>query len=85
MLFPAFPKRMRYNETMSKVEEIERAIEQLRPEEFQQVEKHVREIAQRRWDEQLDRDSAGGKLDFLFEEAEAERKARLLKDWPPSA
>jgi hypothetical protein len=27
-------------------------------------------------------DSASGKLDFLFDEVEAERKAGLLREWP---
>ena len=34
------------------------------------------------WDVQMDEDSVLGKLDFLFEEAESERRAGKLKDWP---
>ena len=30
------------------------------------------------------KDADAGKLDFLFEEAEAERGAGQLHDWPPS-
>ena len=41
---------------MSRVEEIEDAIDRLGPEE------------QQRWDKQLDSDNSSGKLDFLFEE-----------------
>lgn len=37
-----------------------------------------------RWDQQLDRDSAFGKLDFLFDEAEHEATDGQLVDWPPA-
>jgi hypothetical protein len=43
----------------------------------------VEEIEAARWDEQIDRDSAAGRLDFLFEEAESESAHGLLRDWPP--
>ena len=36
------------------------------------------------WDAQMDADSASGKLDFLFNDADAERKSGKLKDWPSS-
>jgi hypothetical protein len=35
------------------------------------------------WDAQMDRDSADGKLDFLFAEADLEAKQGLLREWPP--
>jgi hypothetical protein len=54
---------------MSRVEEIEEAIDRLGPEEFQRFARWFHEREQQRWDGQLDRDSASGKLDFLFEEA----------------
>ena len=34
------------------------------------------------WDKQIEADAKSGKLDFLFEEAEAERKAGTLREWP---
>jgi hypothetical protein len=37
------------------------------------------------WDEQLDRDSVSGRLDFLFEEAQPETVKETLRDWPPRA
>jgi hypothetical protein len=64
---------------MSRVDEIEAAIEELTPEEFHRVAQWFNDREQARWDEQLDRDSASGKLDFLFEEAEE----GLLREWPP--
>jgi hypothetical protein len=41
-----------------------------------------REQQQTYWDEQMDRDSAAGKLDFLFKEAEIESAQGLLREWP---
>jgi hypothetical protein len=38
---------------------------------------------QTRWDEQMDRDSASGKLDALFEEVETARAQNRLREWPP--
>ena len=68
---------------MDRVEEIEAAIDGLPPEEYRRIVRwfHVRE--QERWDEQMDRDSSTGKLDFLFEEAESESAKGLLREWPP--
>ena len=67
---------------MSRVEEIEAAIDGLPPEEYGRIVQwfHVRE--QRRWDEQMDADSLAGKLDFLFDEAESESAKGLLREWP---
>ncbi len=68
---------------MSRVEEIERVIEELSPDDFAHVVKRVYELQQARWDEQLDSDSAARKLDFLFAEAKADLNDDLLMDWPP--
>jgi hypothetical protein len=59
---------------MDRVEEIEAAIQGLPPEEYQRLVQ---------WNEQMDRDSSAGKLDFLFEEAERESGQGLLREWPP--
>ncbi len=61
------------------------AIEQLPRQEFWKLAEWFDEIKARAWDEQMDADAAGGKLDFLFEEAEAERAQGSLKDWPPES
>jgi hypothetical protein len=68
---------------MDRVEEIEAAINNLPPEDYQRLSQWFRELEQTRWDEQIDRDSAAGRLDFLFEEAESESAHGLLRDWPP--
>ena len=68
---------------MDRVEEIEAAIGALPPEEYRRIAQWFRALDQTRWDEQMDRDSASGKLDFLFEEAGSESAKGLLRDWPP--
>ena len=68
---------------MDRVEEIEAAIDGLPPEEYRRIVQWFRARDQERWDEQMDRDSSSGKLDFLFEEAESESAKGLLREWPP--
>jgi hypothetical protein len=70
---------------MSRVEEIERAIQELPPDEFAQIARRVHAIEQERWDGQLDEDARLGRLDFLIDEARKDQQASLLKDWPPLA
>jgi len=67
---------------MSRVEEIEAAIDGLPPEDYRRIVQWFRVREQRRWDEQLDADSSAGKLDFLFDEAESESAKGLLREWP---
>jgi len=67
---------------MDRVEEIEAAIQGLPPQEYQRLVQWFRVREQTRWDEQMDRDSSAGKLDFLFEEAERESAQGLLREWP---
>ncbi len=66
---------------MSRVEEIEDAIDRLSPEEFQRIARWVHEREQQR-DEQLNRDSTSGKLDLLFEEADGESKGSFFVTGP---
>lgn len=68
---------------MTRVQEIEAAIEALPQPEFAELVKWLIEREQQRWDEQIDADSASGKLDWLFEEADKERSHGLLRNWPP--
>lgn len=67
---------------MSSVVEIESAIANLPKKEFWELASWFDDIKNRTWDEQMKTDAGSGKLDFLFEEAEAERAAGRLKDWP---
>jgi anti-sigma factor RsiW len=68
---------------MSTVLEIENAIEQLPPTERAQLAAWMARKEAMDWDAQMDADSAAGRLDFLFEEADNERRSGKLKDWPP--
>ena len=38
---------------------------------------------QAQWDEQMDRDSAAGRLHCIFDDACKEAKEGLLREWPP--
>jgi hypothetical protein len=67
---------------MDRVEEIEAAIAGLPPEEYRRLADWFRAREQTRWDQQMDRDSEAGRLDFLFAEAESESERRLVRDWP---
>lgn len=68
---------------MDRVEEIEAAIHSLPPDEYRRLAEWFRELEKRRWDAQMDADSASGKLDFLFEEADNEMAQGSLREWPP--
>jgi hypothetical protein len=67
---------------MSRVEEIEAAIDGLPPAEYRRIVEWFRAREQKRWDDQLDSDSSAGKLDLLFDEAESESAKGLLREWP---
>ncbi len=60
---------------MSNLQEIERAVEQLPAKELLRFRDWFREFEARCWDEQLERDVAGGRLDRLADEALHERRA----------
>ena len=51
--------------------------------EFRRIAQWFHALEQARWDEQMDRDSSAGKLDFLFWEAESESAQGLVREWPP--
>ena len=63
---------------MSRVEEIEKAIDALPEEEYIQLRKWFSEKDWQKWDRQIEADSQSGKLDFLRREAlEAKAKNKL--------
>ncbi|SPE38746.1 hypothetical protein SBA6_940005 [Candidatus Sulfopaludibacter sp. SbA6] len=77
----AEPEQVQWS-CMSRVEEIERAIQELDRDEFARVAQRVHALEQERWDAELDRDASAGKLDFLIAEAQEDRKQGRLKNWP---
>ena len=62
--------------------EIKSAVDALSPAELAELATYVRERDSAAWDAQIEQDAATGKLDFLFEEAEAVRTSGTLRDWP---
>jgi hypothetical protein len=60
---------------MSTVEQIEAAILNLSPQELSHLANWILDLDEQRWDEQIERDIAAGKLDFLAQEALAEFEA----------
>ncbi len=68
---------------MSTVEEIRSAIEKLSPRERAELNALLQNWTEDDWDRQIAADSvAGGKLDKLRQEAEAEAKAGRLREFP---
>jgi hypothetical protein len=61
------------------VMEIKEEIARLTAEERAEI---ARELADEAWSAQMRADAAAGRLDFLFDEADAERREGLLKTWP---
>lgn len=68
---------------MDRVKDIEAAIDGLSPEDYLRIVQWFRAREQARWDQQLDRNSSSGKLDFLFAEADRESAEGTLREWPP--
>ena len=64
---------------MTKLEDIEKAIEQLSPEDMAKFRAWFKELSARSWDEQIEQDMKVGKLDWLADEAEAEHRNSALK------
>jgi hypothetical protein len=56
-------------EIQMSIQEIEKAVAQLPPEEFDQLLARLEEIRQEQWDQQIARDSSAGCFDLLIEQA----------------
>lgn len=67
---------------MSTVAEIKSAIDRLSPQERCELESLLHPRGDDDWDRQMQADAAGGKFDKLVEEAEAEREAGTLREFP---
>jgi hypothetical protein len=62
--------------------EIKSAVDALSSAELAELAAYIRDRDSAAWDAQIEEDAAGGKLDFLFEEAETARAGGSLRDWP---
>lgn len=60
---------------MTKLEQIEKSIEDLSDDELKKFAEWFAELQAERWDRQIEKDVAAGRLDKLAEEALAEFKA----------
>ncbi len=65
---------------MNNVEQIESAILALPPAEFRRLTDWISELDQLRWDEQLERDVAAGRLEGLATEAVADYQAGRTRE-----
>ena len=65
---------------MSKVEEIQIAIESLSEEEYSRLRKWFTQRDWEKWDRQIETDSGSGELDFLIKEALDEKSKGKLKE-----
>ena len=51
------------------IQEIEKAVAQLLPEEIDQLMERLEEVRQEQWDQQIARDSSVGRFDALIEQS----------------
>ena len=65
---------------MANLEELERAIANLREEDYRQFRRWFLERDWERWDRQIVEDSRAGKLDFLIKEAFDAKKEKTLRE-----
>jgi predicted HAD superfamily phosphohydrolase YqeG len=67
---------------MSTVQEIETAIQKLKPQEIHEVADWLQELREELWDKQIDADAKAGRLDKLMEEAKQDYLAGHCKPLP---
>ncbi len=67
-------------ESMSGIETIKKAIDALSEDEYSQLRQWFTEKDWRKWDRQIEADSASGKLDFLVSEALDEKSKGKLRN-----
>lgn len=62
--------------------EIKSAVRELSPKELAELAAFISGQDNVVWSDQIEQDAAAGKLDFLFQEADDERPAGKLRNWP---
>ncbi len=67
---------------MSTVQEIETAIQKLKPQEIHEVADWLQELREELWDKQIEADAKAGRLDKLMEEAKQDYLAGRCKPLP---
>ena len=64
---------------MTRIEQIEQEIAALPVDQYRQLRDWFLERDWKEWDQQIETDSASGKLDFLLEEAKEEKRQGRLR------
>ena len=80
MAYSAVALRVDTEVKMTQVEQIQQEILQLPNEEFMDLRRWIVEIEWERWDKEIERDDADGKLDFLFKEARMAKTKEELRE-----
>ena len=65
---------------MTKIDAIKKAIDALPEDEYAQLRQWFSEKDWRKWDREIEADSASGKLDFLVREASGEKSKGKLRN-----
>jgi hypothetical protein len=65
---------------MTQIEAIQAEIESLSSDDFARLREWIAQRDWQHWDRQIERDSAAGKLDFLWEEAQAAKRQGELRE-----
>jgi hypothetical protein len=81
MEMAAKPQFLCYRGNMGKIEDIEKAVEQLSPEDLAKFRAWFEEFEERRFDEWIARDAKAGKIDKLLAEARANHEAGRREDF----
>lgn len=68
--------------SMTKLEDIEKAVRELTPEERAKLRVWLEELEEQAFDDKIERDAKAGKLDWLVEEARADAKAGRIRELP---
>ncbi len=69
-----------YHARMTKLEDIEKAVLDLSPEELDSFRNWFEELSERLFDEAIARDAKAGRLDFLVQEAIEEHEAGKTRE-----
>ncbi len=67
---------------MSTVQEIEMAIQKLKPQEIHEVADWLQELREGVWDQQIDADAKAGRLDKMIAKAKASYRAGKATPFP---
>ncbi len=65
---------------MTRIEAIQAEIESLSSDDFARLREWIAQRDWQNWDQQIERDSAAGKLDFLLKEAQAAKRQGELRE-----